>query len=64
MENTSHSKNIMISIDETELLNEFLKLLPDKERRAYEIAKSHLGMSFQLEKSIAYLKWKEQKQTK
>lgn len=51
----------VLSIDETTYQQTFIDQLSTKERRAYEIAKSHLGMSFQLEKSIAYLKWKNQK---
>jgi len=41
----------------------YLKSLTEKERKGYEIAKSHLGMSFDLEKSIGYLEWKKQNQT-
>jgi hypothetical protein len=35
----------------------YLTSLSEKEQKAYKIAKSHLGMSFQLEKSIGFLKW-------
>ena len=44
---------------EKELQERYLKTLTEKERKAYEIAKSHLGLSFQLEKSIGYLEWKK-----
>ena len=43
---------------QVEQLENYLESLNKKERKAYEIAKSHLGMSFQLEKSVGYLKWK------
>jgi hypothetical protein len=40
----------------------YLQTLNEKEYKAYLIAKSHLGTSFQLEKSNGYLEWrKEQK---
>ena len=42
---------------EVPLTEQYLKTLTEKERMAYEIAKDHLGSSFELEKSNAYLKW-------
>jgi len=39
------------------LEQQYLETLSEKERKAYEIAKEHLGMSFQLDKSVGYLKW-------
>jgi hypothetical protein len=39
----------------------YLETLNSRERKAYEIAKSHLGMSFNLKKSNGYLKWMETK---
>ena len=45
------------------LLEQYLDQLTEKERQAYEIAKSHLGTSFQLEKSVGFLQWKK-KQSK
>lgn len=41
------------------LMEEYLKTLCEKERKSYEIAKEHLGTSFQLEKSVGFLKWKK-----
>ncbi len=38
----------------TDLMNEYVKQMSEKERRAYEIAKSHLQTSFDLEKSIGF----------
>ena len=40
------------------LVDLYLKSLTAKEYRAYEIAKSHLGMSFDLEKSVGFVQWK------
>jgi len=39
------------------LQEQYLETLSEKERKSYEIAKEHLGMSFQLDKSMGYLKW-------
>ena len=41
-----------------DLLGLYLKSLSEKEFKAYEIAKSHLGSTFDLEKSIGFLQWK------
>lgn len=49
--------------NEEKLQQAYLDSLTKKERKGYEIAKSHLGMSFDLEKSIGYLEWKKQNQT-
>ena len=38
-------------------VEKYLESLSEKEKQAYEIAKSHLGMSFQLEKSNGYLNY-------
>ena len=35
----------------------YLESLNEKELKAYAIAKSFLGSSFQLEKSVGFLKW-------
>lgn len=48
---------------EQELQEAYLKSLTEKEKKGYEIAKSHLGMSFDLEKSIGYLEWKKNNQS-
>jgi hypothetical protein len=37
----------------------YLETLTPKERKSYLIAKEHLGMSFTLEKSVGFLKWKK-----
>ena len=44
-----------------ELIEEYLMTLSEKEKKAYEIAKEHLGMSFQIEKSNGFIKWKKDK---
>ena len=50
---------------ETEpIIEAFLKSLTEKEYKAYEIAKSHLGTTFDLKKSNGFLEWlKKQPQT-
>ena len=45
-----------------DLLSEYYKSLNKRNRQAYEIAKDHLGTSFDLEKSIGFLKFKEKKE--
>ena len=50
---------IMTPIEE----EEYLKTLSEKERKAYEIAKDHLGSSFDLVKSNGFLKWKKEKES-
>jgi hypothetical protein len=42
---------------EEELVQAYLASLTPKERKAYEIAKDHLGMSYQIVKSIAFHKF-------
>ena len=37
-----------------QMQSEYVKSFNEKEKKAYEIAKSHLGMSFDLEKSIGF----------
>ena len=44
-----------------ELIEEYLMTLSEQEKKAYEIAKEHLGMSFQIEKSNGFIKWKKDK---
>lgn len=44
---------------ETALIEQYIKSLPEKEYQAYMIAKSHLGSSFDLEKSIGFREWKK-----
>ena len=41
------------------LLQSYLDSLCEKEMKSYLIAKSHLGTSFQLYKSIGYIEWKK-----
>ncbi len=43
------------------LEEEFLKTLDEKEIIAYNIAKSHLGLLFSLDRSNCYLEWLENK---
>jgi hypothetical protein len=45
------------------LTSMYLESLNERERKAYHIAKSHLGMSFTLEKSNGYLAWLKSRAT-
>jgi hypothetical protein len=47
---------------EQELMEQYIKTFSKKELQSYEIAKNHLGTSFQLEKSNGFLKWKKQQE--
>jgi len=42
---------------EGELIEKYLASLSKKQFKAYEIAKDHLTMSFQIEKSNGFLGW-------
>jgi hypothetical protein len=46
-----------LNVELRELITRYIKTLSEKERKAYEIARSHLGMSFQIEKSNGFIKW-------
>jgi hypothetical protein len=45
--------------DTNTLLQMYIDSLNEKENMAYNIAKSHLGSSFSLEKSNGFLEWKK-----
>ena len=44
-------------MDQQQKTDEFIKSLSAKDLKAYNIAKSHLGSSFSLEKSVMYVRW-------
>jgi hypothetical protein len=54
----STSKMPLTKPNEQSYLEQYIKSLNEKELKAYQIAMDHLGMSFQIEKSIGYLAWK------
>ena len=45
--------------NESKIVELYIQSLSEKDLKAYLIAKSHLGSSFDAEKSIGFLKWKE-----
>ena len=47
------------SIYEEEMMKKYIESMDDKDRTAYEIAKEHLGSSFDLVKSLGYIKFVE-----
>ncbi len=47
-------------MNDKEIIEEYLNKLGDNEKKAMEIAKSHLESSFNIEKSNGYLKFKEE----
>lgn len=48
--------------NEQELIEKYIQTFNEKEKKAFEIAKDHLGMSFQIEKSNGYIQWKRKTQ--
>jgi hypothetical protein len=52
----------MNSNSNDQLQTEYLQSLSKKEVQAYNIAKSHLGTTFDLSKSIGFIEWKQQRQ--
>ena len=46
-------------VEVQESIAKYLEQLGDKERIAYQIAKEHLGTSFDIVKSIGYVTWKK-----
>lgn len=57
------TERITSPIEKT-IQEKYLESLLPKERKAYEIAKDHLGMSFQLEKSIGFISFKKEEEKK
>ena len=49
----------MESNSDRTIQQKYLDSLSVKEKQAYEIAKDHLGMSFDLEKSIGFIQFKK-----
>ena len=60
----SSEKNIYCEENIEVLMMQYLDTLNEKEKKAYHIAKSHLGSSFQLEKSNTFLQWKREHDVK
>ena len=52
------------SLETQQSILSYLDQLGEKEKKAYMIAKTHLGSSFHLLKSIGYLEWKKKQSTK
>lgn len=62
METMETSDNIQETIKLNKLVERYLNSLSDQERKTMEIAKSHLGTSFNIKKSVGFLKWKSSNQ--
>lgn len=62
METMETSDNIQETIKLNKLVERYLNLLSDQERKTMEIAKSHLGTSFNIKKSVGFLKWRSSNQ--
>jgi transcriptional regulator CtsR len=49
---------------DTELIEQYISSLNDQERKTLEIAKDHLGTSFNIVKSVGFINWNETRSTK
>jgi hypothetical protein len=47
-----------------DFINEYIETMNEKEKIAFNIAKSHLGSSFDIEKCIGFIKFYEKKSKK
>ena len=56
--NNVKSNILDVQCNNTDLLHKYIESLSEKELKAYQIAKSHLGSSFSLEKSKGFIDWK------
>jgi hypothetical protein len=60
---TTNPKNFVKESELEDLLtSEYISQMNSKERTAYQIAKEHLGTSFNLKKSIGYKEWLKNKE--
>jgi len=55
------SKVTLSKVDVSKEEKEYLNSLTDEESKTLEIARDHLESSFNLRKSIGFIKWKENK---
>jgi len=58
-EQTNTKTTVNVSVNVTNELNEFLKTLNEKERISLEIAKEHLGTSFDYYRCNGFVDWKK-----
>jgi len=57
--NSDTSSYKMNEINKNKMIDLYIQSLNEKELKAYLIAKSHLGSTFAAEKSVGFLKWKQ-----
>ena len=59
--NKNHYKNKPFELwnkkDRYEIINQYLQTFDDKTKKAYEIAKDHLGSSFDIERCVDFKNW-------
>ena len=51
--------NSIEAMENNQIVDKYVQSLNDKERKALEIAKNHLESSFDIEKSVGFIKFKE-----
>jgi len=56
--------SLLISMDsqKTKPLQEYVNTFTEKEKKAYDIAASHLGSSFNIEKSVGFIQWMKKRE--
>lgn len=54
-----HKMNKDNKINKNKMIDLYIQSLNEKDLKAYLIAKSHLGSTFAVEKSVGFLKWKQ-----
>jgi len=47
------------SIKSSSMISQYIQQLSEIEKIAFQIAKNHLGSSFNIEKSIGFIEWKK-----
>ena len=59
MEKNDQLENSLLhhSVETRVLVLQYLQQMNEKEKKAYTIAKEHLGTSFNIVKSIGYIDW-------
>jgi hypothetical protein len=50
-------------MEKKEIIEKYIESLSQKERKALEIAKNHLGTLFTIEKCNGFLQWKKKQET-
>ena len=58
-ESDPYKMNKDTEMNKNKMIDLYIQSLNEKDLKAYLIAKSHLGSTFAVEKSVGFLKWKQ-----